>query len=92
LTSLTKRPYGRRHGGAPGGAALVFAPAQEIRFAVVLYGGVSLAVYINGVARELFSLVRATAPEVPIRPRRAASARWKAAVDRIRHPFRRRGR
>src|SRR4051794_6905552 len=43
----------------------VFAPEQELRFAVVMYGGVSLAVYINGVARELFSLVRATAPEVP---------------------------
>jgi patatin-related protein len=36
-------------------------PTQEIRFAVVLYGGVSLAVYINGVAQELFRMVRATA-------------------------------
>ena len=35
---------------------------QEIRFAVVMYGGVSLAIYINGVAQELLSLVRATAP------------------------------
>src|SRR5262245_6215523 len=35
--------------------------SQEIRFAVVMYGGVSLAVYINGVAQELFNLVRATA-------------------------------
>jgi hypothetical protein len=34
---------------------------QEIRFAVVLYGGVSLAVYINGVVQELFRLVRSTA-------------------------------
>src|SRR5215210_8734008 len=34
---------------------------QEIRFAVVMYGGVSLAIYINGVAQELFNLVRATA-------------------------------
>jgi patatin-related protein len=46
----------------------VVAPAaeaefhREIRFAVVMYGGVSLAVYINGVAQELFRLVRATAP------------------------------
>jgi hypothetical protein len=31
---------------------------QEIRFAVVMYGGVSLAIYINGVAQELFNLVR----------------------------------
>jgi patatin-related protein len=39
-----------------------FEPEQEIRFAVVMYGGVSLAIYINGVAQELFRLVRATAP------------------------------
>src|SRR5690242_11333584 len=35
---------------------------QEVRFAVVMYGGVSLAIYINGVAQELLKLVRATAP------------------------------
>lgn len=34
---------------------------KEIRFAVVLYGGVSLAIYINGVAQELLKMVRATA-------------------------------
>jgi patatin-related protein len=45
----------------------VFAPQQETRFAVVLYGGVSLAIYIHGVARELLHLVRATAPEQPFR-------------------------
>lgn len=37
---------------------------EEIRFAVVMYGGVSLAIYINGVAQELLHMVRATAPEV----------------------------
>ena len=36
-------------------------PEKEIRFAVVMYGGVSLAIYINGVTQELNSLVRATA-------------------------------
>lgn len=36
---------------------------QEVRFAVVMYGGVSLAIYINGVAQELLHLVRATAPD-----------------------------
>src|SRR5512145_3242785 len=36
---------------------------KEIRFAVVMYGGVSLAIYINGVAQELFAMVRATAPD-----------------------------
>ncbi|MBC7932170.1 MAG: patatin-like protein [Rubrivivax sp.] len=35
---------------------------QEIRFAVVMYGGSSLAVYMNGVAQELLRMVRATAP------------------------------
>ena len=35
--------------------------SQEVRFAVVMYGGVSLAIYINGVAQELLHLVRATA-------------------------------
>src|SRR5258705_13396889 len=34
---------------------------KEVRFAVVMYGGVSLAIYINGIAQELFSMVRATA-------------------------------
>jgi len=35
--------------------------SKEIRFAVVMYGGVSLAIYINGVTQELFKMVRATA-------------------------------
>ena len=34
---------------------------KEVRFAVVMYGGVSLAIYINGVSQELFRLVRSTA-------------------------------
>jgi predicted acylesterase/phospholipase RssA len=49
-----------------------FTPEQEVRFAVVMYGGVSLAIYINGVAQELFRLVRATAPEVPYTDRGSA--------------------
>src|SRR6266850_3443850 len=32
----------------------------EVRFAIVMYGGVSLAIYINGIAQELFHLVRST--------------------------------
>ena len=35
---------------------------REVRFAVVMYGGVSLAIYINGVAQELLKMARATAP------------------------------
>ena len=34
--------------------------SREIRFGVVMYGGVSLAIYINGVANELFELACAT--------------------------------
>ncbi|MEL7158118.1 MAG: hypothetical protein AAFN30_16185 [Actinomycetota bacterium] len=33
---------------------------EEVRFSVVLYGGVSLAIYISGVCIELLNLVRST--------------------------------
>ena len=33
---------------------------SEVRFGVVMYGGVSLAIYINGVANELYEMVCAT--------------------------------
>lgn len=36
-------------------------PEREIRFAAVIYGGVSLAIYINGIAQEMLHLVRSTA-------------------------------
>jgi patatin-related protein len=42
-----------------------YDPEQEIRFAIVLYGGVSLAIYINGVAQELLRMVRGTA-DLPV--------------------------
>lgn len=35
---------------------------KQIKFAVVMYGGGSLAIYINGVAQELLRLAQATAP------------------------------
>lgn len=38
-----------------------YQPEQEIRFAVVLYGGISLAIYMNGIAQELLRMVRASA-------------------------------
>ena len=41
--------------GAP-----LFEPTREVRFGVVLYGGVSLAIYMSGVAQELLAMVRAT--------------------------------
>lgn len=37
---------------------------KEVRFAVVMYGGVSLAIYINGVAQEMLRLVRSTSASV----------------------------
>ncbi|HLM34595.1 MAG TPA: patatin-like protein [Gaiellaceae bacterium] len=36
---------------------------EEVRLAVVMYGGVSLAIYMYGVAEELWRLVRATCPD-----------------------------
>lgn len=36
-------------------------PVREVRFAVVLYGGVSLAIYMNGIAQELLRMVRGSA-------------------------------
>ncbi len=39
-----------------------FAPTQEVRFALVMYGGSSLCIYMNGVAQEFLNMVRATAP------------------------------
>jgi patatin-related protein len=46
----------------PGTTRPPLLPTQEVRIALVLYGGVSLAIYINGVVQELLALVRATAP------------------------------
>jgi patatin-related protein len=52
------------------GSAPALELRQEVRFAVVMYGGVSLAIYINGIAQELLRMVRATAPD-PRAPGRA---------------------
>jgi patatin-related protein len=53
------------HGPAQQASAVNESPSmevrQEVRFAVVMYGGVSLAIYINGLAQELYRMVRATA-------------------------------
>ena len=38
-------------------------PHSEVRFAVVMYGGVSLAVYMSGIAQELLRMVRASAKD-----------------------------
>ncbi|MEM8798592.1 MAG: patatin-like protein [Pseudomonadota bacterium] len=43
-------------------------PDRELRIALVCYGGVSLAVYMHGISREILKLVRASAAlhDVPI--------------------------
>ena len=38
-----------------------FERSREVRIGLVMYGGVSLAIYINGVAQELLKMCRATA-------------------------------
>jgi patatin-related protein len=46
-------------------------PDREIRFAVVIYGGVSLTIYVNGIVQEMLNMVRSTAetdPKVPLTP------------------------
>ena len=50
---------------------------QEIRFAVVMYGGVSLAIYINGIAQELLRMVR---HQVLYREDQILAGRWMDAV------------
>lgn len=44
------------------GKPVSFDPDKEVRFAVVIYGGMSLAIYINGIVQEMLHFVRATAP------------------------------
>ena len=39
-------------------SAIADAKTREVRLGLVMYGGVSLAIYINGVAHELFRAVR----------------------------------
>jgi patatin-related protein len=55
-----------------------FAATQEIRIASVMFGGVSLAVYMNGITQELLRVVRATAPQPATRSEKEWAAHdWK---------------
>src|SRR5207248_188969 len=56
---------------------------QEIRFAIVMYGGISLAIYINGVAQELLHLVRATAPACRLDDDPSAQPEAKYSDDQL---------
>ena len=42
---------------------------RELRLAIVMYGGVSLAIYMNGVSQELLHLVRSTAADPDADPK-----------------------
>jgi patatin-related protein len=56
---------------------------QEIRFAVVMYGGSSLAIYMNGVAQELLRLVRSTAPRPGDKPQAYLSDAELDGTERV---------
>ena len=63
--SDSKIPANEKNVGSVDSKTLIVEQAMEIKkqikFAVVMYGGGSLAIYINGVAQELLSLTQATA-------------------------------
>jgi patatin-related protein len=59
-TASATNPETTSEGGNQQAAAPTDNYRQEIRFAIVMYGGVSLAIYIHGVAQELLRLARAT--------------------------------
>jgi patatin-related protein len=60
--------------------------SAEVRFAVVMYGGVSLAIYINGVANEMYEMAHATPRDgvpVPPAPEDAAAATTREVYRRL---------
>lgn len=63
--------------GLAASVATPLDPMQEVRFAIVMYGGVSLAIYINGITQEMLHLVRATGYADGQKPENGA----RAAVD-----------
>lgn len=65
VPAVTLQPGAAQPGPVSPPEGVPLAIEQEMRFAIVMYGGVSLAIYINGVAQELLRLVRATAPARP---------------------------
>ena len=58
--------------------------SAEVRFAVVMYGGVSLAIYINGVTNEMYEMAHATPRAGALPPPDPA-----AAVEGTREVYRR---
>lgn len=59
---------------------------KELRFALVCYGGVSLAVYMHGITKEVWKLVRASMrrrapPDANLPPARDSEAVYQALLD-----------
>ena len=69
-------------------AAIAYAADREVRFAVVLYGGVSLAIYMNGIVQELYSLVARVRPRPAEPPCTCATSGRGARVPRPGTPAR----
>lgn len=63
--------------GAPGEAV----PERELRLALVCYGGVSLAVYMHGITREILKLARASRAYHALREDEADSANYEDAGE-----------
>jgi patatin-related protein len=57
-------------------------PERELRLALVCYGGVSLAVYMHGITREILKLIRASRAYHAIPEDKAATGRYE---DEHRH-------
>lgn len=57
-------------------------PERELRLALVCYGGVSLAVYMHGITREILKLVRASRAYHALPASEAGNARYE---DETRH-------
>src|SRR5690606_26134356 len=57
-------------------------PERELRLALVCYGGVSLAVYMHGITREILKLVRASRAYHALAEDEATGARYE---DEARH-------
>jgi hypothetical protein len=58
---------------------------KELRVALVCFGGISLAVYIHGVSKEILKLVRASTALHDIRDRAARACATFAELPQARH-------